>query len=201
VTAVVALDVAGSAEPWTRIGLDVVDDVAWIGGVAIRFGRSVAGATGITSWTLLASPQRPASIDGLATEHTDDDRVATGTHALGATSFDHVVVMTSSLERTCGAIENVSGEPLKRVRDAGAVRQGFHRLGPVIVEVVESTQVHGDTAQFWGFVLVVDDIHEATGGLGPDVISYPKTAVQPGRLIASFRADAGLGLPVALMSR
>jgi hypothetical protein len=120
---------------------------------------------------------------------------------MGATGFDHVVVMTSSIERTCGAIEAATAAPLKRVRDVGPVRQGFHRLGPLIVEVVESSRVTADIATFWGLVLIVDDIHEAAGRLGPDVISHPKTAVQLGRLIATFRDGAGLGLPVALMSR
>ena len=60
--------------------------------------------------------------------------------------FDHVVVMTSSLERTCGAIESATGESLRRIREAGPVRQGFHRLGQLIVEVVEThrlTVAHG----------------------------------------------------------
>ena len=201
-TAVAALTVAAAAEAWQRAGLRVEDGMTWVGGVGIRFVDPVAGETGITSWTLRDCRQRPDVIDGLVTEHAAaDDEPQSWTHPLGATGFDHVVVMTSSIERTCGAIESATGEPLKRVREAGEVRQGFHRLGPVIVEVVESTRVTGDRATFWGLVLVVDDIHDATGTLGPEVISYPKTAVQPGRLIASFRADAGLGLPVAIMSR
>jgi hypothetical protein len=36
--------------------------------------------------------------------------------------------------------------------------------------------------------------------LGPEVISLPKQAVQPGRSIATFRQGAGLGLPTALMT-
>jgi hypothetical protein len=200
VTAIVGLDVAAPVEAWERVGLRVEDGVTWVGGVALRFVESSASASGVTGWTLLASAQRPTKIDGLRTQHTDDDAVESWTHPMGATGFDHVVVMTSSIERTCGAIESVTGEPLKRVRESGAVRQGFHRLGPVVVEVVESPRVTDDHASFWGLVLVVDDIHEAAGRLGPEVLSRPKTAVQPGRLIASFRDDAGLGLPVALMS-
>ena len=200
-TAVVGFTIAGASGAWVRAGLRIEDETTWVGGVALRFVPSSEVASGITSWTLLGSPQRPDDVDGLPTVHTDDESVSSWTHDLGATSFDHVVVMTSSLERTCRAIEDTTGEELKRVREAGDVRQGFHRLGPVIVEVVESATVTGDRAEFWGLVLVVDDIHEAAGRLGPDVISYPKTAVQPGRLIASFRHEAGLGLPVAIMSR
>jgi hypothetical protein len=55
-------------------------------------------------------------------------------------------------------------------------------------------------ASFWGFVLNVADIDAAFERLGPDVLSPPKQAVQPGRRIASFRSAAGLGAPIALMT-
>jgi hypothetical protein len=207
-TAVVGLTVAAPIEPWQQIGLRVVDDVSWIGGVRLRFvsptAGGVVGTGGLVSWQLSGAPGAVDLIDGLATTHEAEAPALTDTahwqHDLGATSFDHVVVMTSSLERTCAAIESATGEPLKRIREAGPVRQGFHRLSPIIVEVVESSQVTSGTASFWGFVLVVDDLHDAAARLGPDVISLPKPAVQPGRFIASFRNSAGLGLPLALMT-
>jgi len=122
-------------------------------------------------------------------------------HHIGASSIDHVVVMTSSLDRTCGAIEGVLGLPLKRTRDAGrGVRQGFHRSGDVVIEVVERPDLDSASAALWGLVLVVDDLDEATGWLGPDLVGPPRDAVQPGRRIATVRSEAGLGLPVALMS-
>jgi hypothetical protein len=74
-------------------------------------------------------------------------------------------------------------------------------LGALIVEVVETADVVSECAAYWGFVFVVDDIHEAASQLGPALVSVPKAAVQPGRFIASFRREAGLGFPVALMSR
>ena len=83
---------------------------------------------------------------------------------------------------------------------ASAIRQGFHRLGEVIVEVVESAQVAASSAAFWGFVWNVDDLHEVCDTLGPEVISLPKPAVQSGRYIATVRNGAGLGLPLALMT-
>jgi hypothetical protein len=196
---VVELTVAGAVAPWQSIGLHVVDGVSWIGGIGLRF-IEADGATTIESWTLAGSATPAEQIDGLITHHRDDVNPQRWDHPLGATSFDHVVVMTSSLERTCGAIESATGAALKRVREVGPVRQGFHRLGPMIVEVVESDRVVDDKATFWGFVLIVDDIHEAAATLGPDLLSPPKPAVQPGRFIASFRPAAGLGLPIALMS-
>jgi hypothetical protein len=49
-------------------------------------------------------------------------------------------------------------------------------------------------------VLIVADLDAACDLIGPDRISPPKNAVQPGRRIATIRADVGLGLPVALMT-
>ena len=213
-TAVVAIDVSGPTAPWSSIGLAVVDGVAWVGGIAMRWSSTDPGAGGavdddtiaVRSWTLAGSPHTPGTIDGLATAHVgsiDDLPPVERSHPLGVTSFDHLVVMTSSIERTCGEIERVTAEPLKRVREAGPVRQGFHRLGGMIVEVVESDRVTAPTASFWGFVwnvAGVDELYEVADRLGPDLLSAPKQAVQPGRFIATFRAAAGLGVPVALMS-
>ncbi|MEX0847884.1 MAG: hypothetical protein WD023_08895 [Ilumatobacteraceae bacterium] len=196
-TAVVVLDIGGPSAPWAAIGLTVADECSWVGGVMLRFG---APGDGVVSWELDGSPQRPERIDGLATTYVDDVEVDAWQHPVGAIGLDHVVVMTSSLERTCGEVERVTGEPLKRIREAGPVRQGFHRLGPLIVEVVETDRITGDHASFWGFVVNVDDIDAVFERLGPDVLSPPKQAVQPGRRIASFRSAAGLGAPIALMT-
>jgi hypothetical protein len=198
-TAVAELIVRSPVEPWERIGLNIVDGQSWIGGIRLRVDTD-GGEQRLIGWTLVGSPFTPATIDGLATSYVDEIEPLAWQHALGVTGFDHVVVMTSSIERTCGEIEAVTGEPLKRIREAGPVRQGFHRLGSLIVEVVESREHSDPHAAFWGFVLVVDDLHETAGVLGPDLMSPPRPAVQPGRFIASFRAEAGLGLPIALMS-
>jgi len=200
-TAIVGLTIASPVAPWAAIGLRVEGGESWVGGVRLRFVDVDAdGVSGLVGWTLSGSSSSDALIDGLTTEHDDTVEPRAWSHDLGATSIDHVVVMTSSIERTCGAIEASTGEPLKRIREAGAIRQGFHRLGPVIAEIVESGRVTAPTASFWGFVFIVDDLHDVAGRLGPDVISLPKPAVQPGRFISSIRASAELGLPLALMS-
>jgi len=200
-TAVGELVVASAIEPWQAIGLQVTDGVARIGGIALRFVPPTDNQPGgVVSWGLVGAPTSAELIDGLATEHVAAPPDGPDGHSLGVTGFDHLVVMTSSLERTCAAIEAATGEPLKRIREAGAIRQGFHRLGELIVEVVESPQVTVPNASFWGFVWNLVDLHEACGRLGPSVVSSPKAAVQPGRFIASVRASAGLGLPLALMT-
>ncbi len=199
-TAVGEFRIAGSPDPWRRLGLSVVDDAARIGGVTMRFVPAIGDRHGIVGWGLVGSPSDATDIDGLATSHVDAPTGEAADHPLRIVGFDHVVVMTSALERTCGAIEASTGEPLKRIREAGSVRQGFHRLGEVIVEVVESSQVTSTVAAFWGLVWNVEDLHETCAELGPDIIGLPKAAVQPGRFIATVRSEVGLGLPLALMT-
>ncbi len=126
-------------------------------------------------------------------------------HPIGALSIDHVVVFTSSLERTTAAFER-NGIRCRRVREVGPedarLRQGFFRLGEVIAEVVEvpAEQAGPDgAARFWGLTITVADIDGAAAELGP-LCGTIREAVQPGRRIVTLQRDAGLGLPVALIS-
>lgn len=114
---------------------------------------------------------------------------------------DHVVIMTASLEQTCQWVAQHLGAPLKRVRDAGnGVRQGFHRLGDVIVEVVEAPGTPPGPAQCWGLVFTVVDLDALVEPWSDDLVSRPRDAVQSGRRIASLRRGAGLATAVAFMS-
>ena len=113
--------------------------------------------------------------------------------------IDHVVLLTNSLDRTCEAVTEVTGCPLKRVREVGQIRQGFHRVGEggVILEVVERADVL--RTSLWGLVIATpsfDDLLHLAG----DLVSEPRDAVQPGRRISTVKAGAGLGIPVALMT-
>lgn len=208
-TRLVELVAAASGDAWRQVGLDLrpADDgpgeVAVVAGVRLRVVEPGADGVGLRRWVLAGDQPGDFDIDGVATTVVAPGPTATdGTHRLGAIGVDHVVVMTPSLDRTCAAIEAATGEPLKRVRDAGGgVRQGFHRFGSVIVEVVERPDLApGSRASLWGLVFTVADLHEVAAWSGPDVLSPPKAAVQPGRFIATFRPEAGLGLPVALMT-
>jgi hypothetical protein len=209
-TSIVELALSSEPDRWRRIGLDVTGDHSQVGLVGLHF---TGGSTGITSWTLSGDSdengrnevEHELSIDGLPTRvvASPGEIPTPPAHPLGASRIDHVVVTTSSLERTCGAIESATGEPLKRVREAGpGIRQGFHRFGEVIIEVVERADLPPDAAtSFWGLVLVVEgDLFEACAELGPEVVGLPRPAVQPGRLIATVRHEVRLGLPVALMT-
>ncbi|MDQ3469651.1 MAG: VOC family protein [Actinomycetota bacterium] len=193
------LCVGGSAGPWERLGLVVVvDGLAPLFGTGIRFAEHAE--SGIDGWALSGVERQVTDVDGLPTEVVEPAPPVLVSHPLGAYELDHVVVTTGSLERTCAAITDVTGAPLQRVRELGAMRQGFHRLCGLVVEVVARAELGDEPASFWGLVLNVDDLDAAVARLGPDVVGPAKPAVQPGRSIATVREAAGLGLPVALMS-
>lgn len=206
------LTVAGSVAAWRRLGLTVTDD-GWVpflftslrildGAPAGDTGAMPTPGPGIVGWAVSGIDPGVTSIDGLATEVVPASPPMLADHSNGAVELDHVVVLTSSLDRTCGAIEAATGAPLKRVRELGPMRQGFHRLGRggLIVEVVERPEVDADTAVFWGLVINVVDLDAAVELIGADLIGEPKDAVQPGRRIATVRGAAGLGTAVALMT-
>jgi hypothetical protein len=192
------LTVGGPAEPWVRLGLVVLDGTVPLFGAGIRI--EPAAPPGIVRWELSGLAEPVTDVDGLSTAAVAPAPPVYVEHPSGAIGFDHVVITTDSLERTCQAIEAVTGAPLKRVREVGEMRQGFHRLGGLIVEVVERTGLPEGSAEFWGLVLNVEDLDAAVARLGPEVMGAAGPAVQPGRSIATVQGSAGLGLPVALMT-
>ena len=106
------------------------------------------------------------SIDGVPTEVVAPAAPVLVEHPIGAIGLDHVVVATDSLERTSGAIADATGAPLKRVREVGEIRQGFHRVGGggLIVEVVERAGLPEGPATLWGLVLNVEDLDSRWSG-------------------------------------
>jgi hypothetical protein len=216
----VELVVGGTTDPWERLGLSFVKNVTAVGAVRLRvvpFLNPGLQSVGI----LQDDPEghdhaahehaegqcehdhgpRPGFLDGAAYHRLEHiDPVEPNRGPLDARLIDHVVLMTPDLERTCTKITEATDAPLKRVREAPPVRQGFFRLGEVILEVVQSPDVPAGGAKWWGLVINVADLQAACERLGPDVISAPKAAVQPGRFIATVRSELGLGVPLALMS-
>ena len=192
----VALRVADPAERWEELGFAVTTGSARLGGVTVELG--VPGS-GITGWRLSCAA-RGATIDGLPTEIEDAPPPAPAqSHPNGATGIDHVVVITPAFDRTAAAL-TAAGMPLRRIRDApGGFRQGFRRLGPAILELVERHDADAEEARFWGLVVVVSDLEALAARLG-DRLGSIKPAVQPGRRIATLRPSAGLGEAVAFMS-
>ena len=200
------LTVEGDPDVWRAIGLTVAaDGLLPLIGTSLRIvPPSTPGEPkGIVGWALSGiDPVPGGTVDGLTTEVVDPATPVFGAHDIGASGLDHVVVLTDDLERTSEAIAITTGCPLKRVREVGPMRQGFHRIGRggLIVELVSRPDIEPGPAAFWGLVLNVEDLDAACRHIGPGLIGAPKDAVQPGRRIATVRADAGLGLPVALMT-
>lgn len=194
--------VGGDPDPWERLGMIVSEGTLWLHGASIRF---VDAEPGIHGWTFSGLDERAVgeefTIDGLASTALDPAQPTFAEHPLGVTDIDHLVVSTGTLERTSDAITAATGGPRKRIRETDSVRQGFHRFGGVIVEIVE--QRRGDAATgaaFFGIAFNVDDIG-VLGDIDDELVGVPKDAVQEGRQIATVRSAAGLGVPVAFMSQ
>lgn len=191
-----ALDLGDDAERWASLGFTVADGGVQLGAVRLVLGGA---AEGITRWAVHGIPPTE-DIDGLDTSVSPDrPRPEPVTHPNSATGLDHVVITTPDFDRTAKALED-HDMPLRRVRDAGAFRQGFRRLGPAILELVEAKTMPEGPARFWGLVVIVADLDQLGQRLG-DHLGEPKPAVQPGRRIATLRRSAGLGEPVAFMDR
>jgi len=197
--------VADAADAWRACGFAVEGDTCVVGEVRIRF--APGEGRGLSGWSLrgLGSTE----LDGLPTSRSERALPeAAPAHPNGITALDHVVAISSDLDRTVAALE-AAGLDLRRVREeptpAGAPRQAFFRLGEAILEVVQeppeaTERAGGDRpAFFWGLAFVAPDLDATVATLG-DRAGEARDAVQPGRRIATLRRGAGLSVPVALMS-
>ena len=197
--AIEQLRVAGDPGPWRELGFCVDDDTFVAGSVTVRLTPDAGG--GLVGWSV--SGLSGTDLDGLPTEPGNGEaRRPSPSHPNGAVSIDHVVVTTPDLERTLAAL-GTAGLDLRRRREVdsarGPVRQAFYRLGEVVLEVVAAPGTPAGPAAFWGLVFTVADLDACARLLGGR-LGAVKDAVQPGRRIATVRRDAGLRLPVALMS-
>ena len=200
------LTIQADREQWQVCGLvsPDADDDPLIGGVRFAFlgadgNDNTNPGAGFVAWSI-DGLVTPGNIDGIATAAEHVAVTSVDASPLGIVSIDHIVINTDNLERTSEAFANATGCELRRIREVSDdMRQGFHRLGNVIVEIVERASAPAG-ASLWGIVFNVADLDRACEWLGPDVVSPPKDAVQEGRRIATLRGLAGLGVPVALMS-
>jgi catechol 2,3-dioxygenase-like lactoylglutathione lyase family enzyme len=175
-----ALAVADPPERWEALGFAVVAESVLLPDLRVVLGApafsvSIAGVT---------------EIDGLALGEVAPSAPVYSAHPNGALAVDHVVALTPDFDRTAQRLD-AAGIPLRRVRDAGGFRQGFRRLGPTILELVEAPSAPATT--WWGLTVTVPDL----GALPGTLISDPKPAVQRGRLIATVRTP---GTPLAFMT-
>ena len=180
---------------WEQLGFSVVDGVVAFDGVRCHVGEE---GRGITAWGVEGVER--ATVDGLETwtGYAPGEPREAVDHPNGVTGVDHVVVVTPDFDRTSRALE-AAGMPLRRVRDAGGFRQGFRRLGPAILELVEVPDMRPGGAMFWGLTLIASDLEELAARLG-ERLGPIKEAVQPGRRIATLDRSAGLSPGVAFMT-
>ena len=153
------------------------DPAAWE-----RLGFALAGDAVHLDGVRIAIGHAPAWILGTP----DAPPVA---HPNGATGIDHIVVLTPDFDAT---VERLRAEGLdfRRVREAGeGRRQAFFVLGPCLLEL--AGPVEGEE-RLWGITLVAPDLAPFGG--------HPKDAVQPGRRITTIPREAGLGVPLAVMT-
>ena len=174
------------AAAWERLGFAVGEDGTFeVGGVLM--------ATGRERFEVLVAGLDGGEPDGLAIVRAGDGppAAAGGDHPNGAVAIDHVVAFTDALDRTLAALAD-AGLELRRIREPPETpaRQAFLRLGPLILELVET-----GTLGLWGLVVVVPDVD----GLG-ELVGTPRDAVQPGRRIATVRREAGLSVALAFMT-
>jgi hypothetical protein len=189
------LTVGSDPAAWRRAGFTIGAEGTSVGAVRLRF----APGEGILGWRLSG---RADEIDGLPVAVAAAGRAVGAAHPNGVRQIDHLVVFTPDLDRTTRALED-AGIGRRRVRevetDDGLLRQGFFRLGEVILEVVAHSRVEPGPARFWGITFAVTDLDACAELLGERLGSI-RNAVQPGRRLATMRQSAGLGLPVALIS-
>jgi hypothetical protein len=200
------LRVGDAPESWAALGFAVDGDACVVRDVRVRLAGTGSGK-GLMGWSL--RDFGGDKLDGLPTARSDSPTPTEAPeHPNGVTAIDHVVAISSDLDRTVSALQT-AGLDLRRIREeptpAGAPRQAFFRLGAVILEVVQAPdeaieRTGGDRpAFFWGLALVAPDLDATVASLG-DRVSEIRPAVQPGRRIASLRPAAGLTVPIALIT-
>ncbi|MGH2869317.1 MAG: VOC family protein [Solirubrobacteraceae bacterium] len=188
--ALAALDIGDPPERWRALGFSVDDqDHIALGDVELRLG---AAGEGITAWAV-------TGVDALTLVPLTAPPPAPRSESQpnGATGIDHVVITTPDFDAAARALEE-AGLPFRRVRRASPeIRQGFRRLGPAIMEVVEAPGSPGPA--FWGLTVIVADFERLRAHAGAQ-LSEVRPAVQPGRKIATLSRAAGLCTRVAFMT-
>jgi hypothetical protein len=179
---------------WAQLGFALGADGAFsLGGVRLE-------ATGAGAFELGVAGLRAERPDGLAIVSAPAAPAgppAPGEHPIGAIAVDHVVALTDDRARTLAALE-AAGMTARRLREPpeAVMPQAFLVLGALVLELVQAGP--GPPA-LWGLTLVVEDLGAVAERLN-GLLGEARAAVQPGRRIATLRREAGLSVPLALMT-
>jgi hypothetical protein len=200
------ITVADDACRWAQLGFRVSAERCQLGSVVLHL-AGAGQAPGISGWSLrgLAS----AELDGLMTDISAQAvRAAADPHPNGVSSIDHLVAFSPDLDRSVVQLK-AAGLDLRRIREqptpGGAPRQAFFRLGREILEVIQEPReiVQARSGKrglrLWGLALAVNDLQWTVAKLG-EKVGPIKPAVQPERQIATLRRQAGVAIPIALIS-
>jgi hypothetical protein len=198
-----SITAADPPEAWAGIGFSVDGARCRVGTIDVELAGPGAGR-GLTGMRVRGLEE--AEPDGLPIEAAPpgDPPQAAPTHRNGVVRIDHVVAFTPSRARTTEALER-AGLDLRRLRDeptpAGGGFQAFFRLGEAILEVIENPRPRDPDApaRLWGLAFLVDSLETTAATIG-DRLGEPRTAVQPGRRIATLDREAGLSFGCAFMT-
>lgn len=208
----IELHIGDAPEAWAAAGFSVTDGATQVGHVRFQF-AGPDEPRGIRSWTFDKLDQDPTGeatdLDGVPTRVSDEVPPAAPVHSNGVDRFDHVVLMSPDGDRTTGAL-TAAGFEVRGTReyeigsdDKGKtpMRQTFFWMGDVILELVGKQDVADPgPAKLWGLAFTCTDLDATVASLG-EHSSEARTAVQPGRRIASLRHKAlDITVPIAFMS-
>jgi hypothetical protein len=193
--ALVSVTVGDTPHAWESAGFAVDGAVCTVGRIRFDLGGTGDGIVSSAFTAVTAGP-----LDGLDIRHADaagDDHDTT--HPNGSVSLDHLVITSHDVGRTRAALTE-RGFEVRRAVDMGDRRYTFFRVGETILELVGPAVADGDRpARFFGLAFTVADLDATAALLGPR-LGEVRDALQPGRRIATVRREAGLSVPVALMS-
>jgi hypothetical protein len=194
---------------WRDAGFAVDDDgCSRLGTVRIRL-TGTAGPRHLHGWSLRGIDPAWLELDGVPTTSSTADPAEPADHPNGAVKIDHVVLATSDVDRTVEAVAGL-GLDVRRIRDdvlryPQPMRQVFFRLGEVILELIGPQTADPDKrdspGRLWGVAVDVADLDALADHLGPQRVTAPKDAVQPGRRIATLRTrDLDISTSIAFMT-
>lgn len=192
---------------WAAAGFTVTDHDDGTG--TVRIGATTVELTGsgdgFEGWAL-DGVDGPVDGLGAVTPWAGTDQEDAATHPNGVGRLDHVVLLTGNTVRTVAALEaaGLQARSTRETTAAGAPAvQVFFWAGETILELVGPAADGGTDdgpATLMGLALAVDDLGVTASFLGP-LLGSPRDAVQPGRQVATLRhKDAGMQLPMLLMS-